>query len=165
MLGFSSKIHKVGVLLIATFAAGCASVVPTYVPPERSGNSVVTVALNRGGVAYYANGEDCTDPKIFAPEHNPMLRADRSLVVPANKRIALNSIFVSGLSSCHVIVSMKLRPDTHYLLTGKMESEQCKVSVTDASNPASPISENIEFKQMVWGWDTCNPITEKKWFQ
>jgi hypothetical protein len=110
---------------------------------------------------YYANGDDCTDAKILAPEHNPTLRADRSLVVPANKRIALLSLWVSGLTSCHVITSMKLQPNTQYLLAGVLEREQCKVTFTDASNPGNPIASDIDLKQMVWGWNTCHPLAKE----
>lgn len=152
---------KITVLLVAFAATGCASVAPNYVPPERAGNSIVTVNLVKGGMVYYANGDDCTDAKILAPEHNPTLRADRSLVVPANKRIALQSLWVSGLTSCHVITSMKLRPNTQYVLSGVLESAQCKVTFKDVSNPEVPISDAIELKQMVWGWNTCHPIGNK----
>jgi hypothetical protein len=154
-------LRNLGVSLFAVLAAGCASVAPNYVPPERAGNSVVTVNLAKGGVVYYANGDDCTDAKILAPEHNPTLRADRSLVVPANKRIALQSLWVSGLTTCHVITSMKLRPDTQYVLAGVLEKDQCKVTFVDASNLGRSITDEIDLKQMAWGWNTCHPLANK----
>ena len=155
------SLRNLGVSLLSVLAAGCASVAPNYVPVERAGNSVVTVNLLKGGVVYYANGDDCTDAKIFAPEHNPTLRADRSLVVPANKRIALQSLWVSGLTTCHVITSMKLRPDTRYVLAGVLGKDQCQVTFFDASNPDGSIANDIDLKQMAWGWNTCHPQAQK----
>jgi hypothetical protein len=157
----SLGIRNLSVSLLAVLASGCASVAPNYVPPERAGNSVVTVNLAKGGVVYYANGDDCTDAKIFAPEHNPTLRADRSLVVPANKRIALQALWVSGLTTCHVITSMKLQPDSRYVLAGVMDKDQCQVSFVDAGNPGRSVVDETDLKQMVWGFNTCQPRAQK----
>lgn len=157
----SNACRVTAVCLAAILTAGCASVAPNYVPPEGRGNSVVTVDLVKGGVVYYGNGEDCTDAKIFAPQHNPALRADRSFVVPANRRIALLSLWVSGLTSCHVITSMTLRPDARYVLAGSLAGDQCQVTLREAGNPGASVARDVDAKQMVWGWNTCHPRGQK----
>lgn len=144
---------------ISSVAVGCGTAPPTYTPLDSAGNSVITVELEKGGVAYYANG-DCTDAKIFAPEHNPVLRADRSFVVPSGKRISLVSLWVEGLKSCHVITSMKLLPDTRYLLSGKMEAKVCKLLVKDTRKQDTSVANEIELRQMSWGWDTCHSAVQ-----
>ena len=137
-------------LLAICLISGCAAnLPPTYVRPPVESNATMTVALDKGAVVYYTNGENCSRPVVFSQADNPVLRADRTFVLEGNKRIALQALWVSGFESCNVMVSLTPKANGRYLLSGYLDDKKCRVSVRDrASN--MPLDKDVGLQQVRW---------------
>lgn len=154
--------------LVAACAAGCA-MPPTYVPPPLAGNASIKVDLKGAGVVVYANGEDCSDPQIFSQADNPVLRSDRTFVVAANKRVALQVLWATGLGQCNVMVSMTPQANERYVLAGFIDGaagdvgRKCHVSVRNADSRADSLNGALRLQQVAWTPSlklnaTCSPL-------
>lgn len=154
-----SRLFSLTALLVAgVLIGGCGSAPLTYVRPPVEGNAQISVDLNGGGLAYFANG-DCTGWQTFPKEEDPRVRADRSFVVPSKRRMSLQAIWATGASACWVLVSMTPEVDGRYQLYGWREADKCYVEMRQGGKPPKLVAESVGLQQMEFGWNqtSCSP--------
>lgn len=125
-------------LALTLMLAGCAGT-PAYVSPPAAGNARVTLDAPGASVVVLMDGENCADPRVFEPQDNPSLRADKTFTVEARRKVALYTQWIAGLSVCKVMLTATLQPDRHYLLTGQLGGQQCGVALRNGDGtPLGP---------------------------
>lgn len=101
---------------------------------------------------FYENGHNCTEARGLKPAHNPLRNADRSMVDPSNKQLAMTLIWsgigASTISSCHATLSFKLPPDGRYRIVGSANAKGCSAQIIDLSRGRASDPESINLMQM-----------------
>ena len=140
------------VLSAAAFLTGCATPLP-YPDLPRQGSATLSFEKTRfNHFGFMPNGEQCGGFLRISDAQNPLLRADKTLIVEPAKRSAilvvwLGSDFVPprGLSACHVILSFNLAPNGNYKLVTSTRDDKCIADIVAFDSSPSP-----QVQQMKW---------------
>ena len=136
-------------VLLCCFLVGFGKAPPPYPVLPREGNA--TLSFENTSVTdfiFMPDGEKCGGYMAIPPELDPVRRADRTFVLEANKRSALQFVWISKFSgACWVILSVNPVADGRYRLdTGGME----KICAADVKPLDERSAEGFEVRRMRW---------------
>ena len=134
------------VILAAALSSGCAQV---YVPPAPASGAFLRLAPPIDVFGYLDNGNDCSGARRFDDADNPFKRADRTLVVPAGRRVAINFVATGpGTSACNVLLAFSLQPGARYEAQMTLSREQCSLRIVEPGKDPAATAVAIGLKQV-----------------
>ena len=152
-------------LLIGLAIAGLTGCAAPYRPPVLQGNAVVDFKSASGitMLFLYPDGIDCTNQMYLSKEDDPLTNSTQTLVLEANKRIALNLIWRTPGKVCQVVVSLRPEVDGRYGLMARYEGQFCRANLVDRNNHNQPVGQNVGVQQMKFVKDAsgaykCEPL-------
>lgn len=149
---FGNNMKLIWLFLPTIILLGCASPVQQYEPPQEEGNAILKFsAAGLRSFYFHENGNNCTETRRLTTEDDPLQNSSRSLVIPANKQIALTLLWADSRAreviGCGIILSFSLQPNRSYRLVGGMDDDRCWADILDAQS-STPVRSSINLKQM-----------------
>jgi len=97
---------------------------------------------------FMPDGYKCGSYLKIANEQNPFVRSDKTLIVEAKKRQAIQLVWAQmGHGACDVIVAFELAPGGTYKLKSALDQNSCMVALVP-QDPKSRIG--FMTQRMVW---------------
>jgi hypothetical protein len=115
----------------------------------------------------FENGNDCSELRRIGRDTHPWLKPEGTLTVPANKRIALQLVFLEifGYGICSVTTSFSLPAGKRYRINVWVDSERCHMNLLRVENgvPLPAPEVNAQKMQPVFSFSenhSCEPDPE-----
>lgn len=139
--------HRATLAGMACLLAACGT---PYVPPPDDNRAWLRVPRPITGVNYFDNGDECgSSIRMLDDVTNPMKRTDRTMPIPAGRRVAVTLLSSHALSTCHISFSFIPQPgriyEAHMTLD---EDRRCRGRIFEPDRPTERIAADIGLRQV-----------------
>lgn len=148
-------------LLVMLLVTACTS---TFHPPQREGNAIINFAnASTNMFRFYENGNNCTELRTLLEVDNPYKKESKSLVVYADKRIALQANWMGDGKQCNIVFALTPQAGAAYFIKGAVTKDECRLLITDETgkNVFTDSTVNIQQMRYVQGWGVLNQCVPK----